>query len=126
MPSIDSLIGIYDADGTVLGEIRYWVGARLGRTHCSLCEITHGLFAEKAEWRECRSELGVPFHAFHRDDAPIEALQLGADLPAVLGATANGYVVVLGPEELEALHGDVRGFVAELNSRIASSGLGES
>jgi hypothetical protein len=36
------LVGVYDADGTPRGEIAYWVGARLGRTHCALCDITHG------------------------------------------------------------------------------------
>ena len=36
------LVGVYDADGTPWGEVAYWVGARLGRRHCSLCEITHG------------------------------------------------------------------------------------
>ncbi len=37
------LIGVYDADGTLRGELGYWVGARLGRRHCSLCDITHAL-----------------------------------------------------------------------------------
>ena len=49
--AVRELIGVYDADGTLLGEARYWIGARLGRTHCSLCEITHGLFTERADWR---------------------------------------------------------------------------
>ena len=36
------LIGVYDANGTLSGELAYWIGARLGRRHCSLCDITHG------------------------------------------------------------------------------------
>ena len=48
---IEEFIGVYDADGTIVGEVSYWIGARLGRTHCSLCELTHGLFTAKREWR---------------------------------------------------------------------------
>ena len=68
--SVDRLIGVYDADGTLTGELRYWIGARLGRAHCSLCDITHGLVSEKSAWRECRDTLPVPFDTYHRNDMP--------------------------------------------------------
>ena len=32
--TVRELIGVYDADGTLIGEVRYRIGARLGRTHC--------------------------------------------------------------------------------------------
>ena len=51
---VNGFVGIYDADATLVGEVSYWIGARLGRTHCSLCELTHGLFTVKREWKECR------------------------------------------------------------------------
>ncbi|GDX28913.1 hypothetical protein LBMAG13_13430 [Actinomycetes bacterium] len=31
---MSQLIGVYDADATLWGEISYWVGARLGVRHC--------------------------------------------------------------------------------------------
>jgi hypothetical protein len=62
--TVRELIGVYAADGTPLGEARYWIGARLGRTHCALCEITHGLFTERADWRRCRDQLEVGFRAW--------------------------------------------------------------
>ena len=37
--TVRELIGVYDADGTLLGEARYWIGARLGQTHRALCDI---------------------------------------------------------------------------------------
>ena len=57
------LIGVYDANGTLRGEIAYWIGARLGRRHCSLCEVTHGLFAVKGDWKRCRDGLPVAVSA---------------------------------------------------------------
>ena len=51
-PTVRRLVGVYDADHTIRGELAYWIGARLGRAHCSLCDITHGLLRERSESRD--------------------------------------------------------------------------
>jgi hypothetical protein len=104
------LIGVYDADGTLLGEARYWIGARLGRAHCALCDITHGLFTERTEWRRCRDQLDVAFLTYHRNDAPADVLAAGSPAPFVVARTDRGLVALLGPEELDACSGDVVAF----------------
>ncbi len=53
------LVGVYDADGSLRGELAYWVRARLGRAHCALCDITHGAVRERREWQAGRAELPV-------------------------------------------------------------------
>ena len=119
-----SLVGVYDADGTFAGEVRYWLGARIGRAHCSLCEITHGLFREKPEWRACRESMNVEFVTFHRDDAPQDVLTAcDHQLPAVVARTVDGLVVVLGPGDLEALNGDVFWFHDALSSACKGRGI---
>lgn len=62
-PRLRRLVGVYDADHTLRGELSYWVGARLGRAHRALCDITHGTLRVKADWRACRSGLPVAFDA---------------------------------------------------------------
>lgn len=119
-----SLVGVYDADGSLSGEVRYWIGARLGRTHCSLCEITHGLFREKSDWKDCRRELNAEFTTFHRDDAPADVLEACAhQLPVVVARQGSELIVVLGPGELESLGGDVEAFHAALVSACAQHGI---
>ena len=106
-PALLSFLGVYDADGTWRGELSYWIGARLGRTHCSLCEITHGTFTEKPQWRALRATLPVPFSTAHRDDQPSEIRTLlGRALPAVVAQTSAGPMLLLGPEELAELEGE--------------------
>jgi len=102
-PVIARLVGVYDAEGTLRGEVAYWVGARLGRAHCALCDITHGLLRERTDWRSCRDGLPVPFTTYHRDDQPdaVRAL-LGPRLPAVVAETDAGLHLLLGPAELAA------------------------
>ena len=104
---INRLIGVYDANGTLRGEVAYWIGARLGRRHCSLCDVTHGLFTVKGEWKRCREGLPVPFDTFHRDDQPDE-VRLATDdqAPSVLAETADGLVVLLDGPRIELAGGE--------------------
>ena len=114
--NITELIGVYDADSTLLGEISYWVGARLGITHCSLCELTLGLFTKKTEWNQCAESLAIPFRLFHRDDAPHDVLTaLNGQFPAVLQRTPNGVSVILTKDALERFDGRTSDFSQWIN-----------
>lgn len=44
------VLGIYDADGGLRGEMSYVVGKLLGRAHCGLCDITHSAVRRRRAW----------------------------------------------------------------------------
>jgi len=121
------LIGVYDAVGTLRGELSYWVGARLGRAHCSLCDITHGVMKERSDWRACRDELPVPFETYHRDDQPA-AVRDAAEgvVPVVVAETTVGLLLLMGPAELEACAGSVEAFSAALDRSLAAAGMSDN
>jgi hypothetical protein len=118
------LVGVYDADHTLRGELAYWFGKRLGRAHCALCDITHGSFRERSDWKRCRAQLPVPFETFHRDDQPpeIRAVTTG-HLPAVVGVTSEDEVLLLGPGELEHCAGSPEQLVDAIAAALAARGL---
>ena len=118
------LVGVYNAEGTLRGELTYWVGARLGRAHCALCVVTHGAVRERSDWRRCRDGLPVPFITFHRDDQPrvVRGL-LGAQVPAVVAVTDAGHVLLLGPDTLESCDGSPEALVEAISAAAASAGL---
>lgn len=121
---VQRLIGVYDAEGTLRGELTYWVGARLGRAHCSLCDITHGLLREKGEWQTCRAGLPVPFDAYHRDDQPDDVRAvLAGTYPAVLADTGAGPVLLVGPDELEACDGSPEALVSAIEAAVERAAL---
>lgn len=118
---VSSLIGVYDADGTLIGELRYWIGAHVtGTAHCALCEITHGLFREKAEWREVVEGLPVPFEAVHLDERSPEVEEASRNrTPSVLAVLADGSVdLLLGPEELDELGGNPSRLASALSEAL--------
>lgn len=102
------LIGVYDVNGGLLGELAYLTGRLLGVAHCALCEITHGALREKPAFRATRGGLGVPLDTIHRDEQPagLRAVTAGGT-PCVVGETAHGYELLLGRSDLEACRGDV-------------------
>jgi len=121
---IERLVGVYDADGTIRGELAYWIGARLGRRHCSLCEITHGSIRRRPEWTACVAGMPVPFDTYHRDDQP-DAVRAVADgrAPVVVAATSAGHVVLLSPSEVDACGGEIDQLVAAIEAAVQRAGL---
>ena len=122
---IVSLVGVYNADGTLSGELRYWLGARVGRAHCALCEITHGTFREKEEWKRQSAALPVPFEAVHLDErSPEVAAASGEQTPCVVALISGvGFELLLGPEQLEACRAEPAALAAAIKSEAESRGL---
>ncbi len=118
------LVGVYDADSTLRGELSYWVGARLGRRHCSLCEITHGSVRQRPEWKACQAGLPVPFDTFHRNDQPeVVRSAAGGQAPVVVAETGTGHVVLLSVADLEACEGSIDRLVEAIEQSAVRLGL---
>ena len=122
--TLQQLIGVYNAESTLRGEVAYWVGARLGRAHCALCDITHGPLRKRADWQTCQDGLPVPFETFHLDDQP-EAVRslLAGQAPAVVAQTDQGLVRLLGPAALDACAPSPSRLVEALTEAAATAGL---
>jgi hypothetical protein len=125
MAELARLVGVYDADHTIRGELAYFVGARLGRAHCSLCDITHGLLREKGDWQQCRADLPIPFDTFHRDDQPDEVRRAtGGAAPLVVAELDDGSIdVLLDGEQLEACDGSVERLQSAVEAAVAAHEL---
>ena len=124
---ITTLFGVYDADATIWGEMTYWIGARLGVRHCSLCDITHSLFREKANWQECKAELavnfGVEFRAFHRDDQPdsVRNVIKGAYPAVVAQDEAGEFSLFMTSSEISSCGESPSSFLGAITDRLAET-----
>jgi hypothetical protein len=122
---VNKLIGVYDADATLWGEMSYWIGARFGVRHCGLCDITHSLFREKSQWRQCQSklehDLHIEFETFHRNDQPDDVRAcIDGDYPAVVMRGDDGKVsMFMSAGEIEACGVSPEQFVAEISRKFA-------
>lgn len=120
------VVGVYDADGGVLGEISFVIGHALGRTECGLCSVTHGPLRRKPQWDEMVAGLEIPLRLVHRNETSTgeQAAYAMTGLPAVLGVRADGtHTVLLGPTMLRAANGSVTQFAVGLQEALSTEGV---
>jgi hypothetical protein len=117
---------VYDADGGLVGEARYVLGHLLGRAECSLCDITHGRVAQKADFAALVDALerdGHQVRVVHRNEqTQAESAASAGALPCVLRSddgVAGPWTVVIGRKDLEGCGGDVGAFARVLGEALA-------
>ena len=103
------LVGIYDADGGLVGELRYAIGKLAGRSKCALCDITHGWNPlGSREWKQACAASPVELELVHRDEATAAQLTAAAELPAIVAYDGERWIEALSTAGIEACSGTPR------------------
>ncbi|HEX6888769.1 MAG TPA: hypothetical protein VF143_11735 [Candidatus Nanopelagicales bacterium] len=124
-PQVLALVGVYHADGGLLGEARYLLGHLLRQAHCSLCDITHSPVRRKPAWDRMVVRLGVPVHLRHRNEVhgAVAAAVASTGTPVLLAELADDSVhPLLATEALDVLGGSVHDFEAAVRAAVRSRG----
>jgi hypothetical protein len=123
-PSVIRIIGIYNARGTLRGEITYLLRRTFANEHCALCDITHGKMRRRPEWDNCsrafEGECGISVDLLHLDQAPSDLLDR-ADFhaPAMYFQKSDGsFILALGPAELEACNHSPEDLFTMINQKL--------
>jgi hypothetical protein len=106
----DRLTFVYDANGTLFGEIAYLFRSRFKGEHCSLCDITHSWRGKRSEFTSCAARLSVPITYLHRNDLGAEYASISGALPTVLAHIGDDWLVLMTPEQIDRCNGDVSTF----------------
>jgi hypothetical protein len=87
---------VYDASGTILGEVSYFLRRALFNQHCALCDITHSTFTRRRSWDVCVDGLGIDFQLHHRNDAPASVTSAaGYAAPCIICEYEDGSLTLL-------------------------------
>ena len=118
------LIGIYNADGGLRGEIAYLLGHMVGTAECALCDITHSPFRKKRAWKEMEErlveELGHEMVLRHRNETTeAEAKASAGREPCVLIEGDDGNLsMIVDWNDLRVADGSVEVFERILRSKL--------
>ena len=103
----DEVIGVYHANGGILGELAYVSGKLLGLTSCALCDLSHGLITEKTSvksWR-CNASFSIRFlHLNELDELTTATVQ--GQTPCVVLRSDDRVSLLISKEELSDMMGD--------------------
>ena len=122
--SIDELTFVYNADSGALALLADGVRKLLGVGECTLCDLTHGMTGERAEWRSCKATLGVQTQMLHRDEMdPALARLVDGRLPCVVARSGDDVLVLLSPEVIRRCQGSAADLRGKLSYYAARHGL---
>ena len=119
-----TLIGVYKADGGIIGELSYFFGHLIGVRECSLCDITHSPFKKKGEFKRLEDQLNqefdLDFRLVHMNERTEKELAASAGRePCVLLAHEDGSLsMFLDFQELKAADGSVKSFEKLVRNRL--------
>lgn len=117
------VVGIYNADGGLSGELRYAVDKLLGRNDCGLCDLTHGWNAfGKRAWRQACRASTVPIELIHRDQATPTQLAVAGSLPVVLVGEEGAWRRAADAETIRSMRKDPAKFLDHLEEMMAADG----
>ena len=111
------VFGIYNADGSFFGELRYSLSKVIGKGSCSLCDLTHGWNPfGKRQWKNgCKfSELDIQL--IHRDEASESQLRAAGGLPSFITESEEGWIKILNADQIKELKGQPAELILRLES----------
>ena len=82
---------IYNADGGLWNEIKYWYKKNILKegNSCELCDISHSKYFVRIEWLKFIRELkkNCDVKVLHRDKVPQKVKDMKCTYPSVIGET---------------------------------------
>lgn len=117
---MQKIIAIYNANGSLLGEMRYVFDKVFFNKHCALCDITHGMsYKAKTTWLEQVESFAIAIETLHLDEINDDIRQVVVDkVPCVVITEGDSINIVMSNEELQACDCDPEQFFERLRVNI--------
>ena len=94
-----TLYFIYNADGGLLNEIKYWMNKNLlnKQNTCELCDISHSKIFVRSDWLQFIKELKKDYkvEVLHRNEVPNKIIEKKYVFPCVIGETENDLIEII-------------------------------
>ena len=98
MKNFKTIYFVYDADGGVWNEIKYWIDKNIlnKKKSCELCDISHGKFFARTEWLKFIKELRTQHEVkvLHRNELPKKIEEKNKQLPCIILETEKEMIVI--------------------------------
>ena len=119
MNSVRKIYCIYNAEGSLKGELKYLYKKYFKDIKCSMCDITHNTFTQKNKWKNKCLTFPLDIECMHLDELPRDIKILVKDkTPCVVAQTDSTNKIIIKDEELIHMEGDVDSFFSHLDKIV--------
>tara|TARA_B100000965_G_C19487640_1_gene711513 strand:- start:502 stop:873 length:372 start_codon:yes stop_codon:yes gene_type:complete len=116
---IQKIYCIYNAEGTLKGELKYIYDKYINNIKCSMCEITHSAISPKKKWKVKCATYKIKIECLHLDELPKNIKGLVSNkAPCVVGQMNSGIKILIHDKELIKMNGDIDSFFHSLDNKI--------
>ena len=113
------LICVYDADGSLLGELNYLWKKTFQNFKCSMCDITHNLITTKKEWKTAVQNCRYDISTYHLDDQPTLIKETTQNnTPCVVKVQDGTSSILISNDELKTIDGNVGSFFSLIDKKM--------
>jgi hypothetical protein len=113
------IIGIYNADGSILGELKFAVNKVTGKSNCGLCDLTHGWNPlGKSSWKRASSSSHVEIELLHRNELTTEQSETAGDLPAIIVEKVGEWKKIMSADDIFSFSGNASGFLTQIETLV--------
>ena len=113
------LICVYDADGSLLGELNYLWKKAFHSFTCSMCDITHNFITTKKKWKIKVQNCKYDISTYHLNDQPtlIKETTLN-NTPCVVKVESGSSSILISNDELKTIDGNVDSFFSLIDKKM--------
>ena len=113
------LICVYDADGSILGELNYLWKKAFHSFTCSMCDITHNFITTKKKWKTEVQNCKYDISTYHLNDQPtlIKETTLN-NTPCVVKVEGGTSSILISNDELETINGNINSFFSLIDKKM--------
>ena len=113
------LICVYDADGSLLGELNYLWKKVFHSFTCSMCDITHNLITTKKKWKTAVQNCRYNISTYHLNDQPTLIKKTTQNnTPCVVKVEGSSSSILISNDELKTIDGNVDSFFSLIDKKM--------
>jgi hypothetical protein len=114
------VIGVYNAEGTLKGELLYVLKKMTGHGHCSLCDITHGWRPlGKKIWRDGVLNTELNIEMLHSNELTSAQKLVVGNLPVFIFEDANKtWSIIMNKSQIDLFSNDPKRLIEHLENEV--------
>ena len=116
MPEI---VGVYNATGTLFGELTYIIKKGLGLSKCALCDITHGWQINgKKSWKDQCGASALEYRFLHLEELSEEQKYASSAFPTWIIYHQEQWIEVMTAHEISSFQNNPQAMIEMLENRV--------